>query len=177
MSEDGRANDTQVYLHVMPRYQGGHRRHAFQVSDDQPAVAPEPSLTCYDEAREQARAHKAGEPGRWTVGPLRSGWVVVQGGSTVLGGDGVGSACAVRVSARFTSKSPAGVALVPQAPSDSPGCLIQSRASTPGLGVAVVGRVPMRAPLGLHQPRTGAALREVSMMKCFQPTSEEIDRP
>ncbi|HYS39682.1 MAG TPA: hypothetical protein VEO01_29035 [Pseudonocardiaceae bacterium] len=58
MSVDGRANDTQVYLHVMPRYEGGHRWHAFQVSDDPPAVAPGPSLTCYDEAREQAARNK-----------------------------------------------------------------------------------------------------------------------
>jgi hypothetical protein len=58
MKVDERTNNTQVYLHVMARYEGGHRWNAFQVIDDPPAVAIDASITSYDEARERAARNK-----------------------------------------------------------------------------------------------------------------------
>ncbi len=59
MKDDGRKDDTQIYLHVMPHYPGGQIWNAFRVCDDPPAVAPDETVASYKEASERAaRSHQ-----------------------------------------------------------------------------------------------------------------------
>jgi hypothetical protein len=55
---EGREDDSPIYLHVMPRYQGVHQWNAFRVCDDPPAVAPDAAVTSYQDASERAAQNR-----------------------------------------------------------------------------------------------------------------------